>query len=108
MSCPDDAITELARGTAAPGDLAGRLRGLIRASISLMAAVDSDEVVDRILGAGTTLFPCEGCSLALHDETTDELIFFAMAGEAKTEPFRIPADQGVAGHTFRTGEPILS
>ncbi|HVY61357.1 MAG TPA: sigma 54-interacting transcriptional regulator, partial [Planctomycetota bacterium] len=102
-------VTLPAPGAASGDDpLAERLRALIRISVSLMAAVDVDEVLERILSVGTQLFGCEGCSIALHDEGPDELVFFAMAGDAKTEPFRIPADRGIAGYSFRRGEAVLA
>jgi Nif-specific regulatory protein len=96
--------------SAAPAerDLATRLQALIRLSAALMAAAEVDDVLDQVLSSGTRLFACEGCSLALHDEASDELVFFAMAGEAKTEPFRIPAGGGVAGHVFASGKPVIT
>jgi transcriptional regulator with GAF, ATPase, and Fis domain len=108
MSHSDIAGILAERLTASEMDPADRLRALIKISVSLMATSDPDEVIEHILADGIELFPCEGCSIALHDEASDELLFFAMAGAAKTEPFRIPADRGLAGHAFKTGEAVIT
>jgi Nif-specific regulatory protein len=84
-----------------------RLRGLMALSQALAAATEPEEVVGRILEAGTRLFRSEGCSVALVDEATHELNFFAMEGRAKAPPFRIPLGQGIAGHVAVTGETVL-
>jgi Nif-specific regulatory protein len=88
-------------------ELRERLRGLMALSQALAAATEPEEVIGRILEAGTRLFRSEGCSVAVVDETTQELHFFAMEGRAKAPPFRIPPGQGIAGHVVRTGETVL-
>ncbi len=88
-------------------ELRERLRGLMALSQALAAATEPEEVIGRILDAGTRLFRSEGCSIAVVDEPARELHFFAMEGRAKAPPFRIPLGQGIAGHVASTGETVL-
>ena len=80
---------------------------MMEISRALVSARGVDELVSLILESGIDLFDAEGCSLALVDRRAGELRFVAMEGEAKTAPFRIPLGQGIAGHVFRTGQPLV-
>jgi Nif-specific regulatory protein len=83
-----------------------RLQGLTQVCVALMQTVDPDEVIEQVLSVGHRLLCCEGCSLALHDEGRDELVFNTMVGATNTDPFRILTDRGIAGYSFRTGEAL--
>lgn len=85
-----------------------RLGSLVELCVSLMQTVDPDELIHKALEIGRIEFDCQGCSLALYDESRDELVFYAMVGSTKTEPFRIPSDKGFAGHCFQTNTPLLT
>lgn len=54
----------------------------------------------------------EGAFILLADRKTDELYFFSArfkdaASGNKFKKLRFPADQGVSGHVFKTGKPLL-
>ncbi|MDZ7666455.1 MAG: PAS domain S-box protein [Desulfotignum sp.] len=54
----------------------------------------------------------EGAFILLADRDTDELYFFTArfkdaASGKKFNKLRFPADQGVSGHVFKTGKPLL-
>lgn len=54
----------------------------------------------------------EGAFILLADRDTDELYFFTArfkdaASGKKFKKLRFPADQGVSGHVFKTGKPLL-
>ncbi|MFN2436328.1 MAG: PAS domain S-box protein [Desulfotignum sp.] len=54
----------------------------------------------------------EGAFILLADRDTDELYFFSArfkdaASGRKFNKLRFPADQGVSGHVFKTGKPLL-
>jgi GAF domain-containing protein len=58
--------------------------------------------------ATVALFDAEAASLALHDPTTDQLVFRVAAGPRgeAVVGLAIPASEGVAGYAFSTGEPL--
>lgn len=84
-----------------------RLQSLIEINQLLMSAVEPDEVLAVILEAALRLFEVEGCSLALLDDTAQELAFVAMVGPAKVEEFRIALGQGIAGWVAQTGQGVI-
>jgi PAS domain S-box-containing protein len=54
----------------------------------------------------------EGAFILLADRDTDELYFFTAqfkdaASGSKFKKLRFPADQGVSGHVYKTGKPLL-
>jgi Nif-specific regulatory protein len=83
------------------------LQSLIEINQLLMSAVEPDEVLPVVLEAALRLFEVEGCSLALLDDTTQELAFVVMAGQAKVEEFRIALGQGIAGWVVQTGQGVV-
>ena len=84
-----------------------RLQSLIEINRLLMSAVEPDEVLAVVLEAAVRLFEVEGCSLALLDDTAQELAFVAMVGPAKVEEFRIASGQGIAGWVAQTGQGVV-
>src|SRR5262245_43932137 len=74
----------------------------------LMSTVEPDDLLQEILRAVIRLFAVEGCSFGLVDDATHQLVFFAMAGKAQVEEFRIDLGQGIAGWVARTGESAIS
>ncbi|MBI2875434.1 MAG: sigma 54-interacting transcriptional regulator [Candidatus Tectomicrobia bacterium] len=85
-----------------------RLESLIEIHQRLMSTMDPDAVLQEILESAIRLFAVEGCSIALIDETAQQLAFVMMAGPAKVEEFRIPLDQGIAGWVAQTGQGVVS
>jgi Nif-specific regulatory protein len=85
-----------------------RLQSLIEINQLLMSAVDPEAALKVILESALRLFQAAGCSLALLDETTNELAFVAMAGATKVEEFRVPVSQGLGGWVARTGVGVVS
>jgi len=81
---------------------------LLAVAQALMSATDPDQVLATVTRVGLELFEAEACSLSLYDRSLEQLVFFISQGEAKVEPFRIPAGQGIAGHVFQSGETYLS
>lgn len=84
-----------------------RLQSLIEINQLLMSAVEPDEVLAVVLEAALRFFEVEGCSLALLDDTAQELAFVAMVGPAKVEEFRIASGQGIAGWVAQTGQGVV-
>jgi len=84
-----------------------RLQSLIEINQLLMSAVEPDEVLAVVLEAALRLFEVEGCSLALLDDTAQELAFVAMVGPAKVPEFRIALGQGIAGWIAQTGQGVV-
>ena len=85
-----------------------RLDSLIEMNQLLMSTVEPHEVLTVVLEAALRLFAAQGCSVALLDETAQELAFVAMAGPAKVEEFRVPLGRGIAGWVAQTGQPVVS
>lgn len=98
----------------APDEVGERALTVLRA-IALRAAVASrlaptpgEAVLRSIVDATVTLFGAEAASIALHDPTTDQLVFRVASGSqgGGVVGLAIRPDQGVAGYVFTTGQPI--
>ncbi len=65
-------------------------------------------VLRSIVEATVALFDAEAASLALHDPTTDRLVFTVAAGEhgQGVVGLAIEAGEGVAGYVFSSGQPL--
>ena len=65
-------------------------------------------VLRSIVEATVSLFDAEAASLALHDPSTDRLVFTVAAGEhgQGVVGLAIDASEGVAGYVFSTGQPL--
>lgn len=85
-----------------------RLEAILELAQLLVEASHIDEILPPLLRAATRLFHAEGASLAMLDEEREELEFFVMSGRAKTMPFRVPKDRGIAGRVLATGRAILT
>lgn len=97
----DDRLSEAAREA---------LRAIARrASVAARLAPPAGEPVLRsIVEATVVLFEAEAASLALHDPTSDQLVFRVAAGThgEGVVGLAIRPDQGVAGYVFTTGQPL--
>ncbi|MEX1297959.1 MAG: PAS domain S-box protein [Desulfotignum sp.] len=70
------------------------------------------ELVAIITAEIQKLVNVEGAFILLADRDTDELYFFTArfkdaASGSKFKKLRFPADQGVSGHVYKTGKPLL-
>ncbi|MCB9831093.1 MAG: GAF domain-containing protein [Planctomycetes bacterium] len=69
----------------------------------LAGVLDLDLLIARIMNAARDLLGAERSSLFLHDAERDEL-WSRYAEGLSTREIRFPADLGIAGHVFRSGE----
>jgi len=70
------------------------------------------DLVAIITGEIQKLVSVEGAFILLADEKTDELYFFSAqfkdaASGSKFKKIRFSAEQGVSGHVYKTGRPLL-
>jgi len=65
-------------------------------------------VLRSVVDAAVALIRAEAASIALHDQSTNRLVFRVAAGErgAGVVGLEIGADEGVAGYVFSTGQPL--
>lgn len=104
-------------GTSDAGDAEPRddlLRAALRELAERIAAAErlsppaGRAVLRSIVDATVVLFGAEAASIALHDPTTDRLVFEVAAGSQGQGVVGLaigPAD-GVAGYVFSTGQPL--
>jgi len=81
-----------------------KIAGLINSSLEL------DEVLEFIMTSSRAVLKAEACSLLLADLATEELVFTVAQGPAADQlrdSFRVKKGQGIAGHVFEAGEPLL-
>ncbi len=80
-----------------------RLGALLELSRRLVDAEDAEALLHDIQDAVVRLLAAQGCSIALVNETEQQLDFTTAEGRR----FQVPLGRGIAGHTVRTGEPAL-
>ncbi len=86
--------------------LAADLRGLLAVSASITSEVRLDALLKNVVEATSRFLHADRSSLFLHDAKSDEL--WSMVAEGlETRQIRIPADAGIAGATFQSGEPSI-
>jgi sigma-B regulation protein RsbU (phosphoserine phosphatase) len=81
-----------------------RVSGLINSSLQL------DQVLENIMTTSRSILKADACSLMLVDEERDELVFEVAQGPVANKlkgGLRISKGQGIAGHVYETGEPLL-
>jgi GAF domain-containing protein len=73
-----------------------------------LAPSGHEELLQSITAAAGSIFGAAACSIALLDETTEELEFHVAwgAGAADVTGMRIPAGEGIAGYVLMSGQPI--
>jgi GAF domain-containing protein len=73
-----------------------------------LAPAGGTAVLRSIVEATAALFGAEAASIALHDPSTDRLVFEVAAGDQGqgVVGLAIETGQGVAGYVFSTGQPI--
>lgn len=81
---------------------------LYRIGKSVTGLMDQEQLLERIVEAGVFITQAEEGFLLLHDESQNELYLRAAKnlGEQRAQSLRLPIDDTLAGHVFRTGKPI--
>ncbi len=91
-----------------------RLGGALRALAARVEAADrlsppsATAILRSIVDATVALFDAEAASIALHDPSSDRLVFEVAAGAEGqgVVGLAIEPTQGVAGYVFSTGQPL--
>jgi GAF domain-containing protein len=91
-----------------------RLRAALRAATLRLEAArrltpgTGSELLRSIVETTAVLFGAEAASIALHDPSTDRLVFEVAAGEQGqgVVGLAIETGQGLAGYVYSTGQPI--
>jgi GAF domain-containing protein len=67
------------------------------------------ELLQSIVETARAIFAAKAASITLYDESADELVFRASAGEgsAGLVGMRFPASHGIAGFVLRSREPLV-
>ena len=78
---------------------------LLEISISIVSEIHLDPLLAKILAAATALLDADRGSLFLYDAERDEL-FSRVAGGLSSAEIRFPANAGIAGECFTTGDVI--
>ena len=85
-----------------------RLTSLIDATQKLIGMTEPEELLQHILKSALRLFAADACSIALIDETDQQLAFAFTLGGAKVEEFRLPLGQGIVGWVAEKGEGVIA
>jgi sigma-B regulation protein RsbU (phosphoserine phosphatase) len=86
------------------------LKSCFEVSTLINSSLEMEEVLDQIMSTSRAVMGADACSLMLVDEASQELVFQVAqgaVGKKLREGFRIKRGQGIAGHVFETGEPLL-
>ena len=74
------------------------------------SSLQLDEVLENIMTISRSILKADACSLMLVDEKTEELVFEVAQGPVSDKlkaGLRIVKGQGIAGHVYGTGNPLL-
>ncbi|HET6603049.1 MAG TPA: adenylate/guanylate cyclase domain-containing protein [Xanthomonadaceae bacterium] len=78
---------------------------LFEVSVALVTELRLDRLLARIVATTRAFVEADRVSLFLYDEASDEL--WSKVAEGVDTMLRFPADRGLAGHVFRTGETVI-
>ncbi len=69
----------------------------------------SDALLDSIVQVARAIFGARAATILLHDESTDELVFAAVAGEGEATMLgrRFPSSTGIAGWVLSSRQPLV-
>jgi GAF domain-containing protein len=84
----------------------------VRAAVAagvIVAERERGPLLQSIVEVARAIFGAQAASITLHDESADELVFEAVAGEGEETLAgrRIPADRGIAGWVLQSRQPIV-
>ncbi|MFA5903753.1 MAG: PAS domain S-box protein, partial [Desulfobacula sp.] len=87
-------------------------RIMFRISKALHSYENLGDLIALINGEIQNLISVEGAFILLADEKKDQLYFFSAQyrdreSEKKFKKIKFPADQGVSGHVYKTGMPLM-
>ncbi len=85
-----------------------RLRAAVSAGV-IGSEQAHRELLQSIVEVARAIFSAKASSIFLHDATTDELVFEAVAGEGSESLIgtRIPSSTGIAGWVLVTRQPLV-
>jgi Nif-specific regulatory protein len=83
------------------------LTNLIEVTRRLIGLTEPEDVLQVILESALCLFSAEACSIALIDETDQQLAFAFALGGAQVEKFRLPLGQGIIGWAAETRRGVV-
>ena len=81
-----------------------RTSALLTVSRRLADSLSLDVLLPRMVEMISEFLEAERCTVFLYDKETDEL--YTKVALGLTQEIRIPADQGIAGSVFKSGEPV--
>lgn len=78
------------------------------AAADRLVPVTDDALLPAIAATAATVLEAQAASIALHEPTSDRLVFAAAAGPAAGQVvgLAIDAAAGIAGYVFATGQPL--
>lgn len=80
---------------------------LVHLGVRLAAEHQLPTLLELIVHEGSVLLEVERCSIFLVDPATNELVSEVALGLRDGESIHVPVGQGVAGHVFEHGEPMI-
>jgi GAF domain-containing protein len=88
--------------------LAAEVARIAAAAGPAIAPAGHEELLRSITDAAKDLFAAAACSLALYEESTDELVFVVASGAGADEVIglRVPSNAGIVGWVLNSGQPI--
>lgn len=95
------------------GSLApARMDLLLNAAKALASTIDTDHLLQVIVGEVQTVIDCEGAGVLLYDEGQDDFYWKIVQDRqgllsSASKQIRIPKNDGVCGWVFSTGNPAL-
>ncbi len=84
-----------------------QLARFIEATSRLIGITEPEELIQIILESVLQLFAVDACSIALSDETAQQLTFTYTLGGAQIKEVRIPLGQGIIGWVAQTGQGVV-
>jgi putative methionine-R-sulfoxide reductase with GAF domain len=90
-------------------DLVNRLNLLLEINASINSTRSLDELLSKITNTTSVIMRAEASSIALLDNTTDELVFQFVHGSASdtVRTIRVPVGKGISGWVAKYGVPLI-
>lgn len=75
----------------------------------MVQVVDQESLLRTLIEEAKQLVGCEAASIALHEPESGQLVFSIVVGEAEhaIRSWRLPVNQGIAGHVAISRQPYL-
>jgi GAF domain-containing protein len=90
-------------------EIVRKLAALNQAARAMNSILDPDQLLDTILQLVEDVFSLDTCALLLHDPESGALVIRAARGYRPevVQSFRARPGQGITGHVFETGDPLV-